>query len=183
MRLWITEWKCTVEMRRYKWIKQLKSVACIRFGWFQHKEHPWSCLRVRLRTCVLLQNLSSSEARGEILQYQVTLQEVTRKITLQNITTHTSWTGVIPRTGAWTASVSAASSKGSSAPTRINIVDLCGTGRYLVSLTMPVGSSLPHLFSPAGAGQSVVWAAKSLDFGVNSCPFLLPWQCPWANEL
>ncbi|CAO2605197.1 Interleukin-12 receptor subunit beta-2 [Lemmus lemmus] len=82
----------------------------------------------RQQISLFWKNLSASEARGEILQYQVTLQEVTRKITLQNITTHTSWTGVIPRNGAWTASVSAATSKGSSAPTRINIVDLCGTG-------------------------------------------------------
>nr|XP_048295936.1 interleukin-12 receptor subunit beta-2 isoform X2 [Myodes glareolus] len=81
----------------------------------------------RQRVSLFWKNLSSSEARGEILQYQVTLQEVTRKITLQNITAHTSWTEVIPRTGAWTASVSAVNSKGSSAPTRINIVDLCGT--------------------------------------------------------
>ncbi|EGV93261.1 Interleukin-12 receptor beta-2 chain [Cricetulus griseus] len=75
-----------------------------------------------------LRSLSPSEARGEILHYQVTLWEVTRKIILQNITEHTSWTGVIPRMGAWTASVSAANSKGTSAATLMNIVDLCGTG-------------------------------------------------------
>ncbi|XP_042129372.2 interleukin-12 receptor subunit beta-2 isoform X4 [Peromyscus maniculatus bairdii] len=73
-------------------------------------------------------SLSPSEARGEILCYQVTLQEVTGEMTLENSTNHTSWTGVIPRTGAWTASLSATNSKGTSAPTRINIVDLCSTG-------------------------------------------------------
>ncbi|MXQ82154.1 hypothetical protein E5288_WYG008009 [Bos mutus] len=77
--------------------------------------------------CVLLQNLSLSEARGKILHYQVTLQKVAGgEITLQNITEHTSWTWVIPRTGNWAAAVSAANSKGSSLPTRINITDLCG---------------------------------------------------------
>ncbi|XP_036036576.1 interleukin-12 receptor subunit beta-2 isoform X3 [Onychomys torridus] len=73
-------------------------------------------------------SLSPSEARGEILCYQVTLQEVTGEMTLENSTKHTSWTGVISRTGTWTASLSATNSKGTSAPTRINIVDLCGTG-------------------------------------------------------
>lgn len=82
----------------------------------------------RQQISLFWKNLSPSEARGEILHYQVTLREVTRKITLQNITGHTSWTGIIPRVGAWTASVSAANSKGTSAPTHINIVDLCGTG-------------------------------------------------------
>nr|XP_042129370.1 interleukin-12 receptor subunit beta-2 isoform X3 [Peromyscus maniculatus bairdii] len=72
-------------------------------------------------------SLSPSEARGEILCYQVTLQEVTGEMTLENSTNHTSWTGVIPGTGAWTASLSATNSKGTSAPTRINIVDLCST--------------------------------------------------------
>ncbi|OBS70254.1 hypothetical protein A6R68_01203, partial [Neotoma lepida] len=71
-------------------------------------------------------SLSPSEARGKILHYQVTLQGVTRKITPQNVTIQT-WTGVIPRTGVCTASLSASNSKGTSAPTRINIVDLCGT--------------------------------------------------------
>ncbi|XP_027625236.1 interleukin-12 receptor subunit beta-2 isoform X2 [Tupaia chinensis] len=74
-------------------------------------------------------NLSVSEARGKILHYRVTLQEVTGgKTILQNITAHTSWTWVIPRTGNWAVSVSAANSKGSSLPTRINITDLCGAG-------------------------------------------------------
>ncbi|XP_051007449.1 interleukin-12 receptor subunit beta-2 [Acomys russatus] len=72
-------------------------------------------------------SLSPSEARGEIT-YQVTLQDMTEKTTLQNTTKNTSWTGVISRIGVWTASVSATNSKGTSAPTRINIVDLCGTG-------------------------------------------------------
>ncbi|KAM9242279.1 interleukin-12 receptor subunit beta-2 isoform 2-T2 [Dugong dugon] len=74
-------------------------------------------------------NLSVSEARGKILHYQVALQEVAGgKVTLQNITEHTSWTWVIPRTGSWAATVSAANSKGSSLPARINITDLCGAG-------------------------------------------------------
>ncbi|XP_052029824.1 interleukin-12 receptor subunit beta-2 isoform X3 [Apodemus sylvaticus] len=81
----------------------------------------------RQQISLFWKSLNPSEARGKILHYQVTLQEVTKKMTLQNTTRHTSWTGVIPRTGTWTASVSAANSKGASAPTRINIVDLCGT--------------------------------------------------------
>ncbi|XP_007649450.1 interleukin-12 receptor subunit beta-2 isoform X2 [Cricetulus griseus] len=85
-----------------------------------------SCNRQQIS--LFWKSLSPSEARGEILHYQVTLWEVTRKIILQNITEHTSWTGVIPRMGAWTASVSAANSKGTSAATLMNIVDLCGTG-------------------------------------------------------
>ncbi|XP_008263302.2 interleukin-12 receptor subunit beta-2 isoform X1 [Oryctolagus cuniculus] len=72
-------------------------------------------------------NLSISEARGKILHYRVTLWEMAgRKTTLQNLTRHTSWTWVIPRTGYWAAAVSAANSKGSSLPTSINITDLCG---------------------------------------------------------
>ncbi|XP_023975491.1 interleukin-12 receptor subunit beta-2 [Physeter macrocephalus] len=74
-------------------------------------------------------NLSLSEAKGKILHYRVTLQEVAGgKATLQNTTEHTSWTWIIPRTGNWAASVSAANSKGSSLPTHINITDLCGAG-------------------------------------------------------
>ncbi|XP_021046691.1 interleukin-12 receptor subunit beta-2 isoform X2 [Mus pahari] len=82
----------------------------------------------RQQISLFWKSLNPSEARGKILHYQVTLQEVTKKTTLQNTTRHNSWTMVIPRTGAWTASVSAANSKGTSAPTYINIVDLCGTG-------------------------------------------------------
>ncbi|KAL1777859.1 interleukin-12 receptor subunit beta-2 isoform X1 [Sigmodon hispidus] len=78
-------------------------------------------------------SLSPSEARGKILHYEVTLQDITRKITLQNITRNTFWTWVIPRTGTWAASLSATNSKGTSAPTRINIVDLCGTGTGVFS--------------------------------------------------
>lgn len=81
--------------------------------------------------CVSLQNMTVSEARGKILHYRVTLQEVAGgKVTLQNITEHNSWTWVIPRTGNWAVTVSAANSKGSSLPTHINITDLCGTGEY-----------------------------------------------------
>ncbi|CAH7142431.1 Il12rb2 [Phodopus roborovskii] len=99
------------------------------------------------------------EARGEILHYQVTLQELTRKITLRNITEHTSWTGVIPRTGAWTASVSAANSKGTSAPTRINIVDLCGTGSlapYWVSAKSENTDNIVVAWQPPGKAAPAV---------------------------
>uniref|UniRef100_A0A8D2D3W0 Interleukin-12 receptor subunit beta-2 n=1 Tax=Sciurus vulgaris TaxID=55149 RepID=A0A8D2D3W0_SCIVU len=83
----------------------------------------------RQRISLFWKNLSVTEARGKILHYQVTLQEVTgKKITLQNITEHTFWTWVIPRTGIWTVAVSAVNSKGSSLPTHINITDLCGSG-------------------------------------------------------
>ncbi|KAL0604158.1 Interleukin-12 receptor subunit beta-2 [Plecturocebus cupreus] len=79
-------------------------------------------------------NLSVSEARGKILHYEVTLQELTGgKAVTQNITGHTSWSTVIPRTGNWTVAVSAANSKGSSLPTRVNITNLCGAGTYLSS--------------------------------------------------
>ncbi|XP_036112316.1 interleukin-12 receptor subunit beta-2 [Molossus molossus] len=73
--------------------------------------------------------LSVSEARGKILHYHVTLLEVAgEKTTLRNITENTSWTWVVPRTENWAAAVSAANSKGSSLPTRVNITDLCGAG-------------------------------------------------------
>ncbi|XP_065767302.1 interleukin-12 receptor subunit beta-2 isoform X2 [Muntiacus reevesi] len=82
----------------------------------------------RQQISLFWKNLSLLEARGKILHYQVTLQEVAGgEITLQNITEHTSWTWVIPRTGNWAVAVSAANSKGSSLPTHINITDLCGT--------------------------------------------------------
>ncbi|XFF98450.1 hypothetical protein AB1E19_002075 [Capra hircus] len=87
----------------------------------QHIDHN------RQQISLFWKNLSLSEARGKILHYQVTLQEVAGgEITLQNITEDTSWTWVIPRTGTWAVAVSAANSKGSSLPTRINITDLCG---------------------------------------------------------
>ncbi|XP_006862492.1 PREDICTED: interleukin-12 receptor subunit beta-2 isoform X1 [Chrysochloris asiatica] len=74
-------------------------------------------------------SLSVSEARGRILYYQVTLQEMAGgKAMLQNISGRTSWTWVIPRSGKWAVTVSAANSKGSSLPTHINITDLCGAG-------------------------------------------------------
>ncbi|XP_073935899.1 interleukin-12 receptor subunit beta-2 isoform X2 [Castor canadensis] len=82
----------------------------------------------RQQISLFWKNLSVSEARGKILHYRVTLQEVTRrKTTLQNITGHTSWTWVVPRTGTWTVAVSAVNSKGSSLPTCINVTDLCST--------------------------------------------------------
>ncbi|XP_049986296.1 interleukin-12 receptor subunit beta-2 isoform X2 [Alexandromys fortis] len=113
----------------------------------------------RQQISLFWKNLSSSEARGKILQYQVTLQEVTRKITLQNITAHTSWTGVIPRIGAWTASVSAASSKGSSTPTRINLVDLCGTGLLAPSWVSAKSENMDNIvvtWQPPGKAVSAV---------------------------
>ncbi|XP_047584651.1 interleukin-12 receptor subunit beta-2 isoform X2 [Lutra lutra] len=83
----------------------------------------------RQQISLFWKNMTVSEAQGKILHYRVTLQEVAGGIvTLQNITEHTSWTWVIPRTGYWVVTVSAANSKGSSLPTRINITDLCGTG-------------------------------------------------------
>ncbi|XP_068822061.1 interleukin-12 receptor subunit beta-2 isoform X2 [Capricornis sumatraensis] len=87
----------------------------------QHIDHN------RQQISLFWKNLSLSEARGKILHYQVTLQEVAGgEITLQNVTEDTSWTWVIPRTGTWAVAVSAANSKGSSLPTRITITDLCG---------------------------------------------------------
>ncbi|XP_058396301.1 interleukin-12 receptor subunit beta-2 [Diceros bicornis minor] len=83
----------------------------------------------RQQISLFWKNLSVSEARGKILHYRVTLQEVEgATATLQNITEHTSWTWVIPRTGNWAVAVSAANSKGSSLPTHVNISDLCGAG-------------------------------------------------------
>nr|XP_060482208.1 interleukin-12 receptor subunit beta-2 isoform X3 [Panthera onca] len=83
----------------------------------------------RQQISLFWKNMSVSEARGKILHYLVTLQEVAGgKVTMQNITEHTSWTWIIPRTGKWAATVSAANSKGSSPPTRINITDLCEAG-------------------------------------------------------
>uniref|UniRef100_A0A8D1WTT4 Interleukin-12 receptor subunit beta-2 n=1 Tax=Sus scrofa TaxID=9823 RepID=A0A8D1WTT4_PIG len=83
----------------------------------------------RQQISLFWKNLSLSEARGKILHYQVTLQEVAEgNATLQNITERNSWTWTIPRTGIWAAAVSAANSKGSSLATRINIADLCGAG-------------------------------------------------------
>lgn len=114
--------------------------------------------------CVLLQNLSVSEARGKILHYQVTLLEVAgEKATLQNITEHTSWTWVIPRTENWAVAVSAANSKGSSLPTRINITDLCGTGKYQLFFNIACGKPcLTHLLSSSGSVQGLVWV--TLEF-------------------
>ncbi|XP_023365636.1 interleukin-12 receptor subunit beta-2 [Otolemur garnettii] len=81
----------------------------------------------RQQISLFWKNLSISEARGKILYYRVTLQEVTGwRAPLQNVTGHTSWTWVIPTTGNWAAAVSAANSKGSSPPTRINVGNLCG---------------------------------------------------------
>ncbi|XP_032282382.1 interleukin-12 receptor subunit beta-2 isoform X3 [Phoca vitulina] len=91
--------------------------------WYMKQHIDYS----RQQISLFWKNMSISEARGKILHYHVTLQEVAGgKVTLQNITEHTSWTWVVPRTGNWVVTVSAANSKGSSLPTRINITDLCG---------------------------------------------------------
>ncbi|XP_045853930.1 interleukin-12 receptor subunit beta-2 isoform X2 [Meles meles] len=91
--------------------------------WYMKQHIDYS----RQQISLFWKNMTVSEAQGKILHYHVTLQEVAGgKVTLQNITEHTSWTWVIPRTGNWVVTVSAANSKGSSPPTRINITDLCG---------------------------------------------------------
>ncbi|XP_021535654.1 interleukin-12 receptor subunit beta-2 isoform X3 [Neomonachus schauinslandi] len=91
--------------------------------WYMKQHIDYS----RQQISLFWKNMSISETRGKILHYRVTLQEVAGgKVTLQNITEHTSWTWVVPRTGNWVVTVSAANSKGSSLPTRINITDLCG---------------------------------------------------------
>ncbi|KAM5321742.1 interleukin-12 receptor subunit beta-2 isoform 1-T1 [Glossophaga mutica] len=93
--------------------------------WYMKQNIDYSKQQISL----FWKNLSVSEARGKILHYQVTLLDMAgEKPTLQNTTEHTSWTWVIPRTENWTVAVSAANSKGSSLPTRINITDLCGAG-------------------------------------------------------
>ncbi|XP_077748373.1 interleukin-12 receptor subunit beta-2 isoform X2 [Canis aureus] len=93
--------------------------------WYMKKHIDYS----RQQISLFWKNMSMSKARGKILHYRVTLQEVAGvKVTLQNITEHTSWTWVIPRTGNWVVTVSAANSKGSTLPTYINITDLCGAG-------------------------------------------------------
>ncbi|CAD7689562.1 unnamed protein product [Nyctereutes procyonoides] len=93
--------------------------------WYMKKHIDYS----RQQISLFWKNMSMSEARGKILHYRVTLQEVAMvKVTLQNITEHTSWTWVIPRTGNWVVTVSAANSKGSTLPTYLNITDLCGAG-------------------------------------------------------
>lgn len=112
--------------------------------------------------CVLLQNLSVSEARGKILHYQVTLLEVAGgKATLQNITEYTSWTWVIPRTKKWAVAVSAVNSKGRSWPTRINITDLCEAGTYQLFFNIASRKlCLTHLLPSAGSSEGLAWVAQ-----------------------
>nr|KAF6378432.1 interleukin 12 receptor subunit beta 2 [Myotis myotis] len=114
----------------------------------------------RQQISLFWKNLSVSEARGKILHYQVTLLEVAgEKATLQNITEHTSWTWVIPRTENWAVAVSAANSKGSSLPTRINITDLCGTGLLApgqVSANSEGMDSIMVIWEPPGEAASAV---------------------------
>ncbi|XP_063481316.1 interleukin-12 receptor subunit beta-2 isoform X4 [Symphalangus syndactylus] len=93
--------------------------------WYMKRHIDYS----RQQISLFWKHLSVSEARGKILHYQVTLQELTGgKAMTQNITGHTSWTTVIPRTGNWAVAVSAANSKGTSLPTRVNIMNLCEAG-------------------------------------------------------
>ncbi|XP_049630350.1 interleukin-12 receptor subunit beta-2 isoform X2 [Suncus etruscus] len=81
----------------------------------------------RQQISLFWKNLSISEARGQILHYEVTLQDETGEEPPQESTTkHTSWSTMVPRTGHWAATVSAVNSKGISLPTRISITDLCG---------------------------------------------------------
>uniref|UniRef100_A0ABK0LEC0 Interleukin 12 receptor subunit beta 2 n=1 Tax=Rattus norvegicus TaxID=10116 RepID=A0ABK0LEC0_RAT len=136
----------------------------------------------RQQISLFWKSLNPSEARGKILHYQVTLQEVTKKTTLQNTTRHTFWTGVIPRTGAWTASVSAANSKGTSAPTHINIVDLCGTGflaPHQVSAKSGNMDNIMVTWQPPGKADSVIreyiveWRALQQGSVMNLTPHWL----------
>ncbi|XP_036303780.1 interleukin-12 receptor subunit beta-2 [Pipistrellus kuhlii] len=114
----------------------------------------------RQQISLFWKNLSVSEARGKILHYQVTLLEVAgEKATLQNITEHTFWTWVIPRTANWTVAVSAANSKGSSLPTRVNIADLCGAGLLApgqVSANSEGMDSIMVTWEPPGEAASAV---------------------------
>uniref|UniRef100_A0A9L0IT48 Interleukin-12 receptor subunit beta-2 n=1 Tax=Equus asinus TaxID=9793 RepID=A0A9L0IT48_EQUAS len=114
----------------------------------------------RQRISLFWKNLSVSEARGKILHYRVTLQEVAgEEATLQNITEHTSWTWVVSGTGTWTAAVSAENSKGSSPPTHINISDLCGAGRLAPLLVSPAAEGTDSIMvswePPGGAAPAV----------------------------
>lgn len=136
----------------------------------------------RQQISLFWKSLNPSEARGKILHYQVTLQEVMKKTTLQNTTRHTFWTGVIPRTGTWTASVSAANSKGTSAPTHINIVDLCGTGflaPHQVSAKSGNMDNIMVTWQPPGKADSVIreyiveWRALQLGSVMNLTPHWL----------
>ncbi|XP_008842827.1 interleukin-12 receptor subunit beta-2 isoform X2 [Nannospalax galili] len=115
----------------------------------------------RQRLSLFWKNLSTSEARGNILYYQVTLQEMTgRRTALQNSTERTSWTWVIPRTGTWAATVSAANSKGSSLPTRITIVHLCGTGLlapHQISANSENMDNIVVAWQPPEKAASAVW--------------------------
>ncbi|XP_076976765.1 interleukin-12 receptor subunit beta-2 [Tamandua tetradactyla] len=132
----------------------------------------------RQQISLFWKNLSDSEARGKILHYQVTLQEVAGGMaTLQSITGHTSWTWLVPITGIWSATVSAANSKGSSLPTRINIADLCGTGLlapHRVSIDSEGTDSMVVSWEPpwkaASAVQEYVVEWRELHSGSSTQP-------------
>uniref|UniRef100_A0A8C3W6U5 Interleukin-12 receptor subunit beta-2 n=1 Tax=Catagonus wagneri TaxID=51154 RepID=A0A8C3W6U5_9CETA len=114
----------------------------------------------RQQISLFWKNLSLSEARGKILHYRVILQEVAEgNATLQSITEHNSWTWTIPRTGNWAVAVSAANSKGSSLPTRVNITDLCGAGLLAprqVSADPEGSDNLLVTWTPPGEGAAAV---------------------------
>uniref|UniRef100_A0A2K5PJU8 Interleukin-12 receptor subunit beta-2 n=1 Tax=Cebus imitator TaxID=2715852 RepID=A0A2K5PJU8_CEBIM len=124
--------------------------------WYMKRHIDYS----RQQISLFWKNLSISEARGKIHHYEVTLQELTGgKAVTQNITGHTSWSTVIPRTGSWTVAVSAANSKGSSLPTRINITNLCGAGLlapHQVSANSEGKDSIRVIWQPPRKAPSAV---------------------------
>nr|XP_004663237.2 interleukin-12 receptor subunit beta-2 isoform X1 [Jaculus jaculus]XP_045004599.1 interleukin-12 receptor subunit beta-2 isoform X1 [Jaculus jaculus] len=126
----------------------------------------------RQQISLFWKNLSASEARGKILHYRVTLQEVTeRKTALQNITRHTAWTWVTPRNGIWTAGVSAANSKGSSPPTRVNVVELCGT---VLLAPSQVSASSKAVNTIVVTWQPPEHAASAVD------EYVVEWRALWG---
>uniref|UniRef100_A0A3Q2KTD5 Interleukin-12 receptor subunit beta-2 n=1 Tax=Equus caballus TaxID=9796 RepID=A0A3Q2KTD5_HORSE len=141
----------------------------------------------RQRISLFWKNLSVSEARGKILHYRVSLQEVAgEEATLQNITEHTSWTWVVSGTGTWAAAVSAENSKGSSPPTHINISDLCGAGPLAPLQVSPAAESTDSITvswePPGGAAPAVQeyvveWAEHQPGGGTQAPPHWL-WSPP-----
>nr|XP_008534979.1 PREDICTED: interleukin-12 receptor subunit beta-2 [Equus przewalskii] len=141
----------------------------------------------RQRISLFWKNLSVSEARGKILHYRVSLQEVAgEEATLQNITEHTSWTWVVSGTGTWAAAVSAENSKGSSPPTHINISDLCGAGPLAPLQVSPAAEGTDSITvswePPGGAAPAVQeyvveWAEHQPGGGTQAPPHWL-WSPP-----
>ncbi|XP_063114743.1 interleukin-12 receptor subunit beta-2 isoform X2 [Cavia porcellus] len=133
------------------------------------EEEPTGTLDVWLRTwpadgdqrvSLFWKSLRTAQARGEILHYQVDLQEAMgRTPTLRNVTRDTSWTWVIPRTGVWTAAVSAINSKGSSRPARLALADPCSTRSLapaLVSTSTQDGDRILVTWQPPGRSGPAV---------------------------